>query len=315
MCLNGNLPPDVPTPPIPQLTAAASWKSRAETHRQALAPITSAYRKRKAQGTLHPVHDFLFSYYSFTAGKLEQWHPAVGETLTLDPSSARSFDQRCYRHDGDTVTLDVSILRPKDLERLRFSRRLLELTASRPPNYGCYGLHEWAMVYQSEDPRHRERAPLRLSPQEIARFVQSQPLACSHFDAVRFFTPEALPLNRLSPTLMTREDFEQPGCVHANMDLYKWSFKAMPWVGSDLLRKTFFLALDLRELDMRASPYDLTDYGYQPIAIETPEGRADYGKTQQLLANQAAALRVEVMAALDSIFEQVTIPSPSPSIE
>ena len=295
------------------MTASASWQHRAEVHRQTLAPITSAYRKRKAQGTLHPVHDFLFRYYSFTAGKLEQWHPPIGEVLAVDPSTAPLFSQRCYRHDRNTVTLDVRFLRPKDLERLRFSHRLLELTASRPPNFGCYGLHEWAMVYQSDDPRHRERAPLRLSQEKIARFVQSQPLACSHFDAVRFFTPEALPLNRLQPTLMSREDFEQPGCVHANMDLYKWSFKAMPWVGSDLLRKTFLLALELRELDMRASPYDLTDYGYQPIAIETPEGRAEYGRIQQNLANKAAPLRVEVINALDSLFEQVTISPSSPS--
>ncbi|MGJ8726717.1 MAG: 3-methyladenine DNA glycosylase [Roseibacillus sp.] len=304
----------MPHPPFQYLTAPAVWQPRADAHRQALAPITSAYRKRKAQGTLHPVHDFLFSYYSYTAGKLEQWHPAVGETLALDASSAHLFTQRHYRRDGDAVTLDVSILRPKDLERLRFSRRLLELTASRPPNFGCYGLHEWAMVYQSDNPRHRERAPLRLSPEEIARFVKSQPLACSHFDAVRFFTPAALPLNRLQPSLMTREDFEQPGCVHANMDLYKWSFKAMPWVGSDLLRKTFMLALELRELDMRASPYDLSEYGYHPIAIETSAGRAKYVKIQQLLANRAASLRVEVMKALDSLFEQVTISSSSPSI-
>ena len=314
MLLNGILSSDVPPPSIQKLIDPASWQSRAENHRSALSPITSAYRQRKAQGQLHPVHDFLFSYYSFTAGKLEQWHPAVGEVLTLDHSSTRPFSQRCYRHDGDTVTLDASILRPKDLERLRFSRRLLELTAGRSPNFGCYGLHEWAMVYQSANPRHRERAPLRLSPEEIARFVQSQPLACSHFDAVRFFTPEALPLNRLRPTLMTRDQFEQPGCVHANMDLYKWSFKAMPWVGSDLLRRTFFLALNLRELDMRASPYDLSEFGYQPIAIETLEGREEYGRIQQLLANKAATLRVEVMNALDSLFEQVTIPASSQSI-
>lgn len=308
----GILPPDVQDSLTKQPIAQASWQSRAEAHRQELAPITSAYRKRKARGIQHPVHDFLFSYYPFTAGKLEQWHPAVGEILSIETPAPNHFSQHCYRHTDGTIALDPAILRPKDLERLRFSRRLLELTASRPPNFACHGLHEWAMVYQSENPRHRERAPLRLSNQEITDFVSSQPLACSHFDAVRFFTPEALPLNRLQPTLLKREQFEQPGCVHANMDLYKWSFKAMPWVGSDLLRKAFMLALDLRELDMRASPYDLTEYGYSPIAIETMAGRADYVKIQQLLANKATTLRAEVLKALDSLFEQVTISPPCP---
>ncbi len=288
--------------PIPTST----WQERAARHHDELAPITSAYRQRKARGELHPVHDFLFSYYSYSAGKLEQWHPALGERLLVADKESYSrtpFHQKYYRHHQGTVTLDPTLIRPKEHERFRFSRRLLEQTANRPANYGCYGLHEWAMVYRSSDIRHRERAPLRLSEADLADFVDSQTLACSHFDAVRFFTPAATPRNRLQPTLLTREDHEQPGCIHANMDLYKWSFKAMPWIGSDLLRATFFLARDLRELDMRASPYDLSEYGYPAIAIETAEGRAEYVKIQQKLANKASRLRVQLLNALDFLIE------------
>ena len=285
-----------------------SWKERAQRHHEALAPITAAYRQRKARGQLHPVHDFLFSYYSFTAGKLEQWHPALGEQLITDQECPSHFQQKHYRHENGLVMLNAELIRSKEIQRYQFARRLLELTASRPPHFGCYGLHEWAMVYQgnSDDVRHRERAPLRLHSNEISEFVESQTLACSHFDAVRFFTPAAIPRNRLQPTLHTREDHEQPGCIHANMDLYKWSFKAMPWLGSDLLRQTFFLALELRELDMRASPYDLSDYGYQAITIETPEGRAEYTQLQQQLAHKASPLRVKVITALDSIIAQAS---------
>lgn len=285
--------------------AATCWKERAERHRAELAPITSSYRQRKARGEIHPVHDFLFRYYSYTAGKLEQWHPALGETLSLDGECPEQFRQKCYQQTCGQISLDPSLIRPKDRERHRFSRRLLALTANRPANFGCYGLHEWAMVYRSNDIRHRERAPLRLSEAELAEFVESQTLACSHFDAVRFFTPAAIPRNRLQPTLDTREENEQPGCIHANMDLYKWAFKAMPWVGSDLLRQTFFLALELREIDMRASPYDLRQYGYQAIPIETAAGRAEYVQCQQHLASKAASLRSEVLTALDSILDSV----------
>ena len=51
------------------------------------------------------------------------------------------------------------------------------------------------------------------------------------------------------------------------------------------------LAAAARELDMRASPYDLRDYGFEPIAIETPAGRAEYVRAQQSVAERAAPLR------------------------
>lgn len=288
------------------------WRERAAAHIAALAPLTSAFRKRRACGELHPVHDFLFTYYPHRAGRLEQWHPALGERLEDDGRPLPvQFSQKHYRQEHGVVALDSSILRPKDRGRFAFSHRLLRLTASRPANFRCYGLHEWAMVYRSENPRHRERAPLRLPEAELAEFVESQTLVCSHFDATRFFTPAATPRNRLQPTLETREDFEQPGCIHANMDLYKWAFKAMPWIGSDLLLRTFFLALELRELDMRASPYDLSAYGYEAIPIETSTGREKYTELQQILSNKASLLRVELRDSFEPLTPNVTKSAPS----
>jgi hypothetical protein len=75
------------------------------------------------------------------------------------------------------------------------------------------------------------------------------------------------------------------------MDLYKWSFKLGPLIDSDLVQDCLDLAADARELDMRASPYDLTDYGFEPITIETPAGRAEYIRAQQGVADRAAPLR------------------------
>ncbi len=54
------------------------------------------------------------------------------------------------------------------------------------------------------------------------------------------------------------------------------------------------LAADARELDMRASPYDLRDYGFDPIAIETPAGRAEYVRVQQRIANGPCRLRASL---------------------
>jgi hypothetical protein len=81
------------------------------------------------------------------------------------------------------------------------------------------------------------------------------------------------------------------------MDLYKWTFKLVPLVDSALLLDCFELACTARELDMRASPYDLTDYGYEPIRIETPSGRAEYVRGQTEITEHARVLRARLHTA------------------
>jgi hypothetical protein len=118
-----------------------------------------------------------------------------------------------------------------------------------------------------------------------------------------FFTKEARPFNLLNPTLETRLEMEQAGCLHANMDLYKWAGKLWPFIGSDFIAKTFFLALKGRELDMRASPYDLKAEGYDPICIETEEGRKTYQKAQQELSLESNLLRQELQHFCQRLLE------------
>ena len=85
------------------------------------------------------------------------------------------------------------------------------------------------------------------------------------------------------------------------MDLYKWAYKSSPWISSDLLRETLFFAIEAREIDMRASPYDLTDYGYPAIPIETPEGRREYESLQLALYHKGLPLRDKLIDALTAI--------------
>ena len=87
------------------------------------------------------------------------------------------------------------------------------------------------------------------------------------------------------------------------MDLYKWAAKAMPWSGSDLLLDGFELAADLRDLDMRASPYDLTAWGREAIRIETASGRKEYETAQKLLAARAKPLRQRLIETLQQTFQ------------
>jgi hypothetical protein len=59
----------------------------------------------------------------------------------------------------------------------------------------------------------------RRAHERTARTVEGNRIRCSHFDAYRFLTPAGRPLNQLAPTGETQHDNEQPGCLHANMDL------------------------------------------------------------------------------------------------
>ncbi len=69
--------------------------------------------------------------------------------------------------------------------------------------------------------------------------------------------------------------------------------------GSELLLDCFELAVELRTLDMRASPYDLQEFGMVPIAIETAEGRREYEQEQARLAEKAVPLRERLIGALE----------------
>lgn len=258
-------------------------------------------RTRRAAARPHPVEDFLFTYYPFSFAKLEEWHPPAGTALEAAGPLPGCWEKAPYRRSGDAVFADPALLADKEKARLRWIRELLAATRDRVPNLACHGLHEWAMVYRGDQIRHATTTPLRLPQGEIDALVEARPIRCSHFDAFRFFHPKAQPLNRVQPTLLAREMHEQPACIHANMDLYKWAFKAMPWAGADLLLDCFELALELRDLDMRASPYDLATFGLQPVRIETPEGRREYEKEQARLAEQAAPLRARLIAVLDRV--------------
>ena len=140
--------------------------------------------------------------------------------------------------------------------------------------------------------------------------VEGHRISCSHYDAYRFFTPEAVELNTRRPTFDTRASNEQPGCLHAGMDVYKWAYKLAPFTSAALIADCFALAREIRELDMRASPYDLREWGYSPVAIETPAGKADYVAAQRGFAVRAAELRRRLIAVADAVLADAQ-PAPS----
>jgi hypothetical protein len=85
------------------------------------------------------------------------------------------------------------------------------------------------------------------------------------------------------------------------MDLYKWATKLTPAISSELAMDCFELAREIRELDMRASPYDLRELGYEPVPIETAEGKARYAAEQRSFAGRGQALRGRILEAIDHL--------------
>lgn len=285
---------------IPSQLTIEVWTAQAKKHSDLVSPYTNAFTKRRELGLTHAVHDFLFTYYSCSPQKLKQWVPSFEQELIVTPHFRDEYpwlNDYWFRLDENVLSLNRERISDNTLGLAKFIADLCGNIMERPPRFGCFGLHEWAMVYKlsPEELRHKKHR-LRLSAADLASFVESQTICCSHYDAYRFFTEEARPLNILNPLLKTRLQMEQGGCVHANMDLYKWATKLWPWVGSDFLAKTFFLALEGRELDMRASPYDLSDEGYAPLCIETEEGRRHYQREQQGYAERTTFLRKELHA-------------------
>lgn len=276
------------------------WLARRVAHAARVAPWTSDRLSRAGRGEKHPVYDFLFTYYGYKPGRLARWEPGVGVAL-LGEAAGEYLAYSGYVATGDGVALDGALLDAKREASVRWIRMLLAATRSRSGTFGCFGLHEWAMVYKADEVRHG--LPLRLEPGALARFVESQPVRCTHFDAFRFFTPEARPLNRLQPTRETAPELEQPGCLHANMDLYKWAYKLAPFCPSELMGDAFEVAVAAREMDMRASPYDVSSLGFENIPIETPEGRLRYEAEQREVAARAAPVRDALIALCDRILE------------
>lgn len=288
-------------PALPVIEAK-EWQELSADHLARVKVYTDPYRVRRSHNKSHPILDFLFTYYSFPIGRLENWHPSLGTHLQLEGREPPAyFLETHYSTQQGILFHDLKKLTPEREKSIRWMITLLEKTQENAPIFGCFGMHEWAMVYQGKDVRHEKSVELRLSQEETDAFVRSRPITCSHFDAYRFFTPTARPFNKLHPEKETRDQFEQPGCIHANMDLYKWAYKCMPWIGSDFLWKTFLFALKMRELDMRAAPYDLSEFGYTPIKVETTAGRQEYERLQRQLTEESKPIRSELLTLLKAL--------------
>lgn len=246
-------------------------------------------------GSYHPVYDFLFQYYPVRPSYLRAWHPGVGTRLAGHPPHA---EWRDYHRDAEgTVGLNLEAFWARRGDSVSYIHRLLTQSARNPVNFDCFGLHEWAMVYRTDSPRHD--LPLRLGADGTNAVVESHRLKCNHYDAFRFFTPPARPLNIRPLNRQEQPNNDQAGCVHVTMDLYKWAWKLGPLVPGEVFLDALDLAVDARVLDMEASPYDCRSWGFGVVAIETPEGKAEYVHRQRALAQRAEPIRQRLVGLIE----------------
>jgi hypothetical protein len=293
---------------VTEVLSESEWLGREAAHEQRVDALLAGHLERSRTGSQHPVEDFLFTYYSWRPAQLRRWHPGAGFALA-GPAARERLAWRMYSVldgalkaplVGGVVGLDVPAFLERRAAAVRHVIALLEATASRPAQLGCFGLHEWAMVYRAEEVRHA-RWPLRLGNAGTDTVVEAHRIRCTHHDAFRFFTDPARPLNQLQPARSDQVALEQPGCLHATMDLYKWAYKLSPAVPSELTVDCFELARRTRELDMRAAPYDMEDLGYPPVRIETPEGKAEYVAAQRAIAAEGQDLRARLLTVVRNI--------------
>ena len=174
-----------------------------------------------------------------------------------------------------------------------FTGRLLRATAAAPAQFGCFGLHEWAMVLPA---RTTSAAASGLAAAARARTAptrscEEHQIKCTHYDAFRFFTPPARPAQSAAagPGSPAGPGAARlPARVHGPVQV---GLQADPAVPSELLVDCFVLA----RRDPRAGHAGIAlrpaDLGYPPVRIETVAGKAEYVAAQREFAAQAQVLR------------------------
>ncbi|HYJ66259.1 MAG TPA: hypothetical protein VEX15_01215 [Nocardioidaceae bacterium] len=140
--------------PTFDLLDEATWRARAAAHDARVEPWIRPHLERRRAGRSHPVEDFCFTYYSYSPSRLRRWHPGAGVVLT-GPGAQRYLAYAGYRAGSSGVTADLARLADR-LPTVRFVGELMTATADRPAQLGCFGLHEWAMLYRqrSDEIRH-----------------------------------------------------------------------------------------------------------------------------------------------------------------
>mmetsp|Transcript_11407 Transcript_11407/g.21113 ORF Transcript_11407/g.21113 Transcript_11407/m.21113 type:complete len:328 (-) Transcript_11407:1052-2035(-) len=303
----------------------AAWRQAAENHATRIAKLlepgllpqasgldaVSALRASHGLNDRHPVFNFLAAYYGIKRGKqvrrLAKYSP--GANVLLEGAVLASDAEVLGNFQAWSQTPSGVICRVPSGKRASVQKALDRVIAAslNSPVLKCFGMHEWAMLYSPDGAEHPpssdfQSLPLRVSQQVLNHTVESRGVYCTHYDAMRFFAPQAV---QFSHWHLKQRDHskENPACVHAAMDLLSIAHKLFPLVSSELVGDTLELALAARKLDVRASPYDSRqlDQSLAPIEVETVEGRRQYQKLQRELMARSQVIRGNMISAVEPL--------------
>ena len=294
----------VEQPWITEVLSEPDWRERQQAHRERHAEFLEREVKRRSQHRKDPTMDFMFEYYNYSPADVLRWTPGFG--VLLQGAGAKEFlknSRYVECESGVYLSLEQLVHRRR---AITWVRDLLQTTTDREPFYGCYCIHEWALLYHSK--LLHPTFELRVSPEDIAAHVESGPIQCTHFEAYRFFSDQAKALCEVPLDRNTMMETEQSGCLHTNMDLFRWSYKLAPWVSGELVAGAFEVACKARTLDSSTCPYDLTPAGLQPTPIETEKGRELFVERQKAIRDEAMPLRRSLLDLYNHILHWMDEP-------
>lgn len=321
------------------------WQNDASNHisklYSLLYPPGETDKSRMHSVYKHPVYNFLHTYYRYSIEELKNYSPGMSvyleDVAENDLFSKKNMKNSFRLHDRMVklsvdgcywdVQKDLMFDKPNSRYgwiNLTRTRDILQSTTTKTAFLGCFGLHEWAMLYSGKNKnyinqqkeentsdsdrantreRHQKFLPLRVNQKEIDFIVESGGLKCTHYDAWRFFHPDSQSWNIINPLNRGNQiKHEQPGCVHTNMDLFKYAFNLYPLISSDLLLESIDVAVTARKIDMRASPYDVSQFNIgNPLCVETKQGREEYVIEQEKLSIMAAPVREKLLKSYNEV--------------
>lgn len=142
-----------------QVMDARHWRAAEAAHEARAGRYADPFAQRRARHEVHPVEDFLFTYYTLKPGQFKRWHPGAGVILLDAPERAswrfyrpateqELLDAGCTpqvaRAQADAasaVTVDVTDFVERRATALAFTHEILRNTAAKKGQFGCFGMH------------------------------------------------------------------------------------------------------------------------------------------------------------------------------
>ena len=310
---------------------AEVWRAQAAHHRRRVHKLLSPgfVAGSDKLDDANPVYNFLSQYYNVRGTKgirrLARWSPgldvllegATQQDIVSGGVSSRACNTSMLTKKGLALCPEGATYKSRDFVASSepaayiWNHSLLCRTQQNPIVLNCFGMHEWAMVYQPDhrpafSAKYQSALRFRLSQADVNSVVESNELRCSHLDALRMFSPAAQQLpnqfgNIGSKTRESQTSIEQAACVHSSLDLFRFAWKLSPFCSSGIVMDCLEMALKARRVDVAAGPYDCLEYGIDPILVETEQGKREYRNRQIQLMKEGKTVRDALIAQYEGL--------------